>query len=1056
MLSWISRYAKWLHLRWPSGTVEKLPVVDENGATNVVGLYVVGDLTGIPLLKFSADTGTRVIRTIVDDDAFRKRDQSDDTLDVVIVGGGVSGFAAALEAKKQGLRFKLFEAAEPFSTIVNFPKAKPIYTYPTDMTPAGDLQFHDKSDVKEGLLEDLREQTIDAGIEPVRARVEKVVRQGGRFEVAIPKGESVRAYRVVVAIGRSGNFRKLGVPGEELDKVYNRLHDPKDFCGKKVLVVGGGDSALETAIVLGACGSDVTVSYRKPEFARPKPENVERLNELAEGNGEGVVRLEMKSSVKAIRDDAVVLDTTEGDKTIDNDVVFSMIGREPPLDFFRKSGVAISGEWRTKTIVSFILTVLAFVFIYHWKKSGTFLPVFETFEEKGWFPFNMPDVWAGLGKSFADPATILGTLRVSLGEPGFYYSLAYCVCVVLFGLRRIKRRKTPYVKVQTFTLAAIQVIPLFLLPYLILPLFGNNGWFEEGFLATVADEFFPRTGGGHGREYWRSLGFILAWPLFFWNVFTSQPLWGWLIVSFVQTFVVIPLLIRKWGKGVYCGWICSCGALAETMGDAHRHKMPHGPLWNRMNFIGQAFLVFTFVLLGLRIGAWAAPESWLGAAYDQLLYDLPVFNYVWFVDLLFAGIIGVGFYFHFSGRVWCRFACPLAALMHIYARFSKFRIFSEKKKCISCNVCTSVCHQGIDVMNFANKGVPMEDPECVRCSACVGSCPTGTLSFGEIDPATGEVAKKDKLAASPVLMKEASKASSRQMGSIEQRVPLLAVMLGAVVIGLLVLARVGGDPSRVGEHEGATSRATSRQSGGSGKSSGAQSEPAAKRALYDGPRTTDVDHVPFDRVLKRRVREGRVAYLEIRDHDLETLDTYLDALVKVDHTALERAAGFAFYTNLYNATVIREVIRRYHDAYSAAENDYALFNDETVRLWDGRVSLDHLEKKMMWDAFAEPRMHVTLVCAAVSCPPIIPRAYVAADLEEVLETNMRRFVAEGTRNEIDVANRSMRLSQIFNWYARDFGGEAEVPKYVDRYHAADVADFSIAFKEYDWSLNIVR
>ena len=119
-----------------------------------------------------------------------------------------------------------------------------------------------------------------------------------------------------------------------------------------------------------------------------------------------------------------------------------------------------------------------------------------------------------------------------------------------------------------------------------------------------------------------------------------------------------------------------------------------------------------------------------------------------------ANILGVGCYFWLSGRVWCRFACPLAALMHVYARFSRFRILSDKKKCISCNVCTSVCHQGIDVMSFANKGIPMEDPECVRCSACVQSCPTGTLTFGQVDPRTGRVLREDRLAASPVLQIE--------------------------------------------------------------------------------------------------------------------------------------------------------------------------------------------------------------------------------------------------------------------------------------------------------------
>ena len=90
--------------------------------------------------------------------------------------------------------------------------------------------------------------------------------------------------------------------------------------------------------------------------------------------------------------------------------------------------------------------------------------------------------------------------------------------------------------------------------------------------------------------------------------------------------------------------------------------------------------------------------------------------------------------------------------MHIYARFCRFRILAEKKKCISCNVCTTVCHQGIDVMNFANKGLPMADPECVRCSACVQSCPTGVLSFGQVDRRTGEPVSSDPpwLAASPV------------------------------------------------------------------------------------------------------------------------------------------------------------------------------------------------------------------------------------------------------------------------------------------------------------------
>lgn len=138
----LQHYTQWLHSRWPAGTVERLPRVRPDGSTNIPGLYVVGDLTGIPLLKFSADTGARAVRTIVADSAFQRlRDDDSDSaaLDLVILRAGVSGMAAALEARKAGLRFEILEATEPFSTIVNFPTGKPIYTYPTEMVPAGDL-----------------------------------------------------------------------------------------------------------------------------------------------------------------------------------------------------------------------------------------------------------------------------------------------------------------------------------------------------------------------------------------------------------------------------------------------------------------------------------------------------------------------------------------------------------------------------------------------------------------------------------------------------------------------------------------------------------------------------------------------------------------------------------------------------------------------------------------------------------------------------------------------------------------------------------------------------
>lgn len=764
----IARFARWLHTGWPAGTVEKLPESGTDGATAVPGVRIVGDLTGIPLLKFSVDTGARAVAAILAEEDFkRRRGQDPAVLDLAIIGAGVSGIAAAVEAGKAGLRFKVFEAAQPFSTIVNFPKAKPIFTYPTEMTPAGDLRV--TAEVKEELLTELEAQRARAGVEVEKAHVDRVERRGNELLVHLGGKEdarAVKALRVIIAIGRSGNYRSLGVPGEKLDKVYQRLYDPKDYAGKDALVVGGGDSALESSIALALAGARVTLSYRGRELARAKPENVAKLEALRADpaapvsienpvservtaamsanmpRGQGSVRLMLGSKVKEIRPESVAIVGADGrEESLPNDVVFAMIGREAPLDFFRRSRIPIRGEWRASTWAGFLSFFLFCLFVYSWK-AGTGLNAL--FSRNHWFPFNLPE---HLGNGSFTKA-----LAVSLRQPGFYYSLAYTVCIVLFGIRRIRRRATPYVKWQTASLAAFQVLPLFLIPYFILPMLGYAGFFDGGFAKTVADNLFPVCNYDYGREYWRAFGLILAWPLFFWNVFNWQPMSWWLTISLIQTFVIIPLIVHRWGKGAYCGWICSCGALAETVGDEHRHKMPHGPRWNRLNFVGQAILGIAFALFLMRVVSWYSPGSKIESIYNELFYSHSLYDYYHVVDIFLAGVVGVGLYFWFSGRVWCRFACPLAALMHIYARFSRFRIFAEKKKCISCNVCTSVCHQGIDVMGFANKGLPMQDPECVRCSACVQSCPTGTLTFGRVGK--GGAPTYDSIPASPVQMRE--------------------------------------------------------------------------------------------------------------------------------------------------------------------------------------------------------------------------------------------------------------------------------------------------------------
>ena len=695
----------------------------------------------MPLLKLAIDSGARAVRALA-----KSLPPGRDTAlpDLVVIGAGPAGVNATLEARRLGLSCVLLEAAEPFATIAAFPVAKPIFTYPLALEPAGALRVTAR--VKEPLLEELRAQAREAGVVARDARAERIERERDGFTVRLEDGGTLRARRVLVAIGRAGDFRRLGVPGESLGHVSNRLHDPRAFAGRRVVVVGGGDSAAEAAGALADSGADVTLVYRGAELLRPRPETVALLAALA-GEGPGRVATRARTQVTAISANEVTLRDEAGrDEVRAADGVFVLIGREPPLEFLRRSGIKVRGEqgpWGWAAMAAF----MAFcTLLYSWKSGGT---LSELWYRNNWFPTNLPRLLAtaggGVAAAASDPHTLLGTLAVSAAGPSFWYTLAYSLVIVVFGARRIRRRATPYITAQTLTLMAVQVLPLFLLPEIILPLLGAHGWIPRG----IADALFPVVSYGHGREYWRAYGFILAWPLNVYNIFTHEPLWAWIGIGFVQTFVLLPLGVWAYGKGFYCGWICSCGALAETLGDDQRGKMPHGPVWNRANLAGQVLLALAFVLLVVRVAGWIVPgDDVFSRVFESALEP----RWKWWVDVGLAGVLGYGAYFWLSGRVWCRFLCPLAALLHIYARFSRFAIVAEKSRCISCNQCTSVCHMGIDVMAPAQRGEPMQDPECVRCSACVHACPTGVLQFASID-ARGFVSL-DSLAASPVRMRE--------------------------------------------------------------------------------------------------------------------------------------------------------------------------------------------------------------------------------------------------------------------------------------------------------------
>lgn len=757
-----SLYFSWLQKDNPVGKPDGLPLLHNGFETSIPGILCIGDLTGIPLIKLASESGRAAVEQLRKNDSFmqEKAGNADpEILDVLIAGAGPSGISAALRCQELGLRHVVIESARMFSTIRNFPEKKPIYVTPADTEFLSMLRFTDGT--KESLLTQL-EGTAASYVRHVHENetVQSVKRHGAVFLVQTDKA-SYSAVRVIIATGRTGNARTLSVHGAGLPKVFSRLIDPYAYSNKNILVIGGGNSAVETAVSLALAGNPVTLSYRRNELFRVTKRNVDAFEIQVR---KGTILPAYNSTVKRIDDKTVTLATLGGDKTIPNDVVYAMIGSEIPVNFLRRIGIKILGPKNPLDYCALAFSLLFASMIYFGKsvphaEINSLLQFFRgqmhVINFQNVISMETGGAWMGfLGTMVLGPLMVLLLLRLRkrllsrawdvfkysyfclcvalfvfvyisynlsntlpLGfHPGCWYSFMFSATVIIFGMRRIYVHPTGYIFRQTAVLALAQTVFLFVLPLFLLPWLGSHGYLNGWIMHHV----FP------DQSYWRSYGFILAWPLLINNLASATghiPAF-WLILSIVQTFIIIPAIVLLWGKGAYCGWICSCGALAETLGDEHRAKALHGLLAKRGDNAGQIILWFAFAVTLASVISSCFPFINHCAAFLVKTYSLSV-------DTLLAGIVGLGCYFFLSGRVWCRFFCPLAALMHIYNRFSRFRIMANKNRCISCTVCTTVCHMGIDVMNYANKGIPMNDVQCVRCSACVVNCPLQVLTFGK-------------------------------------------------------------------------------------------------------------------------------------------------------------------------------------------------------------------------------------------------------------------------------------------------------------------------------------
>ena len=316
-----------------------IPKVNPNFETNIPGIFIAGELGGMGLIRKAATQGAQAMESI------SKLKGSNNALDVVIVGSGPAGLGGSLTAIEQKMRYIVVEQEEALGgAIFQYPRNKIAMTAPIKLPIIGEVKMTEVS--KEQLLEFWQGVIKKTGIKiNYHERMEAITKTDKGFIVKTTKS-TYETKAVLLALGRRGTPRKLGAPGEDLPKVVYRLIDPEQYRNMHVLVVGGGDSALEAATTIARePGTTVSISYRSDAFGRGKPKNREALNELEK---QGKLKVMLKSTVKQITPEKVVVDYQGQVVELQNDAIIVCAGGILPTPYLKELGIIVDTKKGTE------------------------------------------------------------------------------------------------------------------------------------------------------------------------------------------------------------------------------------------------------------------------------------------------------------------------------------------------------------------------------------------------------------------------------------------------------------------------------------------------------------------------------------------------------------------------------------------------------------------------------------------------------------------------------------------------------------------------------------